>query len=208
MTTSRDDDKWRRATANGDNHLLVLATSPPPSNTIHQHHHLLATMSQTLSPPPPHAVHVTATITPPLASDSSMVHNLNGNNSNNAQTGECGRWYALGTIPTCRLKQAKCFWCISVKLQKCRWLSTYRKPNDSSHIQTHRLFTLHSTASNPQNTWCSQSVPLVTVPTLFPLLHSYLWSSLRSFPIPWPCLLSGDTGGSADASEYPRERLE
>jgi hypothetical protein len=21
------------------------------------------------------------------------------------------------------------------------------------------------------------------------MLHSYLWSSLRSFPIPWPCLL-------------------
>jgi hypothetical protein len=79
--------------------------------------------------------------------------------------------------------------------------SSYRKPDDSSHntnlttLRIHtksmsrRLFTLHSTASNHQNIQCSQSVPPVTIPPLFLVLHSYLWSSLRSFPIPWPCLL-------------------
>jgi hypothetical protein len=77
-------------TTNGDNHLLIPAISPPPSHTVHQHQHLLATASQTPLPLPPHVVHVIATTTSPLASDLSMVHNRDGNNSNNAQTGECG----------------------------------------------------------------------------------------------------------------------
>jgi hypothetical protein len=37
------------------------------------------------------------------------------------------RWYALGTIPMRRPKQAEGFRCISVKLQKCWWLSAHDK---------------------------------------------------------------------------------
>jgi hypothetical protein len=92
----------------------------------------------------------------------------------------CLRWYTSGTIPTHRLKQAKGFRRISVKLQKSWRLSAY--------IQS-RLLTLHSTTSNHQNAQCSRSVPHVTIPPLFPLFHSYLWSCLRSFTIPWLCLL-------------------
>jgi hypothetical protein len=98
------------------------------------------------------------------------------------------QWYALGTIPTCRPKQAEGFRCILVKLQKSQWLRIY-KVDDSPHIQSQWHSALHSTASNCHNTWCSRSVPPVAVSTSSPVLHSYLWSSLRSFPIPWPCLL-------------------
>jgi hypothetical protein len=61
---------------------------------------------------------------------------------------ELGQWYVLDTIPMRRTKQAEDLWCISVKLQKCRRLSTYRKPNNSPHIQSWWHFALHSTTSN------------------------------------------------------------
>jgi hypothetical protein len=98
-------------------------------------------------------------------------------------------WYALGTIPMCRPKQAEGFQCILVKLQKCWRLFAHRKTTTLCIYRTRRLSALHSTASNHQNARCSWFVLPVTVSTLFPVLHSYLWSSLRSFPIPWPCLL-------------------
>jgi hypothetical protein len=90
---------------------------------------------------------------------------------------EYPHWYAFGTIPTHRPKVSDVYW------------SSYRNADDFPQIKKQWLSALHSTTSNPHNAWCSQSVPLVTVSTLFPVLHSYLWSSLRSFPIPWPCLL-------------------
>jgi hypothetical protein len=39
----------------------------------------------------------------------------------------CSHWYTSDTIPTCRPKQAKGFWNISVKLQKSWWLLAYTK---------------------------------------------------------------------------------
>jgi hypothetical protein len=44
--------------------------------------------------------------------------------------------------------------------------SHIQKADDSPQIQTRRLFTLHSNASNPHNAQCSQSVLPVTVSTL------------------------------------------
>jgi hypothetical protein len=46
--------------------------------------------------------------------------------------------------------------------------TTYRiqRADDSPHIQTRRLLTLHSYASNHRNARCSQSVPPITISTL------------------------------------------
>jgi hypothetical protein len=40
------------------------------------------------------------------------------------------------------------------------------------------------------------------------LLTAFLLQVIIPYLILYRLLLSGDTGGSADASEYPRERLE
>jgi hypothetical protein len=101
----------------------------------------------------------------------------------------CNRWYAVGTIPTCRPKQAKGFRRISVKLCRSRWLPMYKKPTT---LRTYKLvnFSLsiltHQTLAMPSVLGLSRLLP--SLPS-FPMLHTYLWSSLRSFPIPWPCLL-------------------
>jgi hypothetical protein len=75
-----------------------------------------------------------------------------------------GGWYATGTLSMHRPKPAKASRCISVKL--CS--------DDSSHMQSQQQF---------------QSVLSIIVYTLIPYTTTYLWSSLRSFPIPWPCSL-------------------
>jgi hypothetical protein len=52
----------------------------------------------------------------------------------------------------CKPKQDESFQRILVKIQKCRQLPTYRKPDDSSHIQTHRLLLsilIHQTLATP-----------------------------------------------------------
>jgi hypothetical protein len=71
------------------------------------------------------------------------------------------------------------------KVSDTYW-SSYRKADNSSHntnlmtlcihtkSMSRQLFTLRSTASNHQNAWCSRSVPPVTIPPLFPVLHTYL----------------------------------
>jgi hypothetical protein len=61
--------------------------------------------------------------------------------------------------------------------------------NNSSHTQSRRHFTLHSCTSNSNNTWRSRSVLSIIVYTLVSYDTTYLWSSLRSFPILWPCSL-------------------
>jgi hypothetical protein len=47
-------------------------------------------------------------------------------------------------------------------------MTTYhiQKDDDSLHIQSQQQYALHSMASNPHNTQCSQSVPSITVSTL------------------------------------------
>jgi hypothetical protein len=100
---------------------------------------------------------------------------------------EC--WYDLDTIPMCRLKQAKGFRCILVKLCKSWWLPAYKKPMT---LCTYKLINIwlsiltHRSLATPGV--LGLSCLLLSLP-LFPMLLSYLWSSLRSFPIPWPCLL-------------------
>jgi hypothetical protein len=99
------------------------------------------------------------------------------------------RWYNLGTIPTCRPMQAEAFRCISVKLCKSRWLPAYKK---LTTLYTYKVNDImlsilrHQTLTMPGVLGLSRlllSLPLV------PMLPPHLWSSLRSFPIPWPCLL-------------------
>jgi hypothetical protein len=51
-------------------------------------------------------------------------------------------------------------------------------------------FTFHSYTSNSCNTRRSRSVLPIIVYTLVSYDTTYLWSSLRSFPILWPCSLS------------------
>jgi hypothetical protein len=98
-------------------------------------------------------------------------------------------WYDSGTIPTHRLMQAEAFRRISVKLCKSRWLPAYKK---TMTLCTYKLVNfllsilMHQTVATPGV--LSLSHLLLSLP-LFPMLLPYLWSSLRSFPIPWPCLL-------------------
>jgi hypothetical protein len=56
-------------------------------------------------------------------------------------------------------------------------------------LQSQWHLTLHSYASNCCNTRRSRSVPPIIVYTLISYDTTYLWSSLRSFPILWPCSL-------------------
>jgi hypothetical protein len=60
---------------------------------------------------------------------------------------------------------------------------------DTSHMQSRRQNPLHSYASNSCNTQRSRSLLPIIVYTLIPYDTTYLWSSLRSFPILWPCSL-------------------
>jgi hypothetical protein len=88
-----------------------------------------------------------------------------------------------------RPKQAKGFQCILVKLCKSQWLPAYKKPMT---LHTYKLIDFllsiltHQTLVTPGVLGLSRL--LLSLP-LFPMLHTYLWSSLRSFPIPWPCSL-------------------
>jgi hypothetical protein len=66
----------------------------------------------------------------------------------------------------CRPMQAEAFQRISVKLCRMPMTSHIYQLNDPSHIQSRRHYALHSYASNPRNTRCSQSVPSITVSTL------------------------------------------
>jgi hypothetical protein len=95
------------------------------------------------------------------------------------------RWYATGTLSMRRPIKADGFQCISVKLCRMpmRRLFAHAKSMTS-------MCTLHSYASNCSNARRSRSVPPIIVSTLVPYTTTYLWSSLRSFPIPWPCSLS------------------
>jgi hypothetical protein len=61
--------------------------------------------------------------------------------------------------------------------------------DDSSHTQSQWQSTLHSYTSHRSNAWRSRSVLPIIVSTLVPYTTTYLWLSLRSFPIPWPCSL-------------------
>jgi hypothetical protein len=102
----------------------------------------------------------------------------------------CGmRWYTLSTIPMHRPKQAEGFQCISVKLQKKPTTSHIQKPTTLSIYKVDDILLSilpHQTITMPGDLGLSHLLP--SLPS-FPMLHSYLWSSLRSFPIPWPCLL-------------------
>jgi hypothetical protein len=85
--------------------------------------------------------------------------------------------------------QAKGFWCISVKLQESRRLSAYIKMTTLSMYKVDDIMLSilwYQTLATPGV--LSLSCLLPSLP-LFPMLHTYLWSSLRSFPIPWPCVL-------------------
>jgi hypothetical protein len=75
-------------------------------------------------------------------------------------------WYDLGTIPMHRLMQAEGFQRISVKLQQKLMTYCIQEADDSQHVQSWWHYALHSTASNPCNAQCSQSVPPITVSTL------------------------------------------
>jgi hypothetical protein len=95
----------------------------------------------------------------------------------------------LRTIPMHRPMQAEAFQRTSVKLQECQRLSVYKK---TMTLHTYKLINfwlsilMHQTIAMPGV--LSLSRLLLSLP-LFPMLPPYLWSSLRSFPIPWPCLL-------------------
>jgi hypothetical protein len=68
-------------------------------------------------------------------------------------------------------------------------LPTYKKPTT---LRKYKLIDfslsilMHQTLTTPGVLSLSRLLPSLP---LFPMLHSYLWSSSRSFPIPWPCLL-------------------
>jgi hypothetical protein len=98
-------------------------------------------------------------------------------------------WYDSGTVPMHRLMQAKAFWRILVKLCKSWWLPVYKK---MMTLYTYKLvdflvsILMHQTIATPSVLGLSHLLPSLP---LFSMLHAYLWSSLRSFSIPWPCLL-------------------
>jgi hypothetical protein len=97
---------------------------------------------------------------------------------------DCG-----ATVPLHRPMQAEAFRHISVKLCKSRWLPAWKKPMT---LYTYKVddimlsILMHQTIATPGVLGLSHLLPSLP---LFPMLHTYLWSSLRSFPIPWPCLL-------------------
>jgi hypothetical protein len=101
-----------------------------------------------------------------------------------------GQWYAIGTISMYRPKQAEGFRCISIKVCRSWQLSMYKKPTT---LHTYELIDFllsiltHQSLTIPGVLGLSHLLPSLP---LFPMLHTCLWSSLRSFPIPWPCLLS------------------
>jgi hypothetical protein len=103
--------------------------------------------------------------------------------------GDSMRWHAIGTVSMRRPKQAEGFQHILVKLCKSRRLTAYQKPTTHCtykvvdillSILTHQTLTMPSVLGL---SCLSLSLPLSA------MLHTYLWSSLRSFPILWPCLL-------------------
>jgi hypothetical protein len=92
-------------------------------------------------------------------------------------------WYALGTIPTRRPKQAEGFWCILVKLQKSRQLSVYNK------MMTLRIYKvddfllsilLHQTLAMPS---------VLSLSCLLPSLPCFLCYILISDHLPHPMTL-------------------
>jgi hypothetical protein len=76
------------------------------------------------------------------------------------------------------------------KISNAYWSSYAEcRCDDTSHTQSRWQNPLHSYASNSSNAWRSRSVLSIIVYTLISYDTTYLWSSLRSFPIPWPCSL-------------------
>jgi hypothetical protein len=102
---------------------------------------------------------------------------------------EGGQWYDSGNIATHRPRQADAFWCISVKLCRRRRLPVYRNMTTLRTCKVDNIFLsilTHQTVAMPGDLGLSHlklSLPLS------PMIPTYLWSSLRSFPIPWPCSL-------------------
>jgi hypothetical protein len=89
-------------------------------------------------------------------------------------------WYALGTIPMHRLKQADGFRCISVKLHKSWQLPTYKKPMTPHISKVNDIILsilMHQTLATPSVLSLSHLLPSLP---LFLMLYTYLWSS---FPI-------------------------
>jgi hypothetical protein len=90
------------------------------------------------------------------------------------------QWYAIGTLSTYRPMQAEGFQCISVKLCKSWWLPAYKK---LTTLHTYKLvdFLLsiltHQSLTMPSVLSLSCLFPSLP---LFSMLHTYLWSSLRS----------------------------
>jgi hypothetical protein len=87
-------------------------------------------------------------------------------------------WYVLGTKSTCRPKQAKGFWQILVKLQKCWWLFAYTN-----------LMTFHSPFYHIKLSKCLvfSVCPACYHPSP---VSCVTFLSLIIFKIPQPCLLS------------------
>jgi hypothetical protein len=81
---------------------------------------------------------------------------------------------------------------------KSRQLTVYQKADNllctkkpmtlHTYKAVHILLSIltHQTLTTPGVLGLSHLLPSLP---LFPMLHTYLWSALRSFPIPWPCLL-------------------
>jgi hypothetical protein len=99
------------------------------------------------------------------------------------------RWYDSGTIATHRPRPANAFRRISVKLCRRRQLPAYRKTTTLCRckVDDKSLSILtHQTIATPGDLGLSCLKPSLP---LSPMIPTYLWSSLRSFPIPWPCSL-------------------
>jgi hypothetical protein len=62
--------------------------------------------------------------------------------------------------------QAEAFWHILVKLHRMPTTSHIYQLDDPLHVQSQQYYALHSYASIPRNTQCSQSVPSITISTL------------------------------------------
>jgi hypothetical protein len=92
-------------------------------------------------------------------------------------------WYALGTIPTHRLKQAEGFQHISVGLQKSWQLSTYKKPMTLSMYKVDDILLSilpHQTLTTPG---------VLGLPHLLLSLLCFLCYILISKIIPYPMTL-------------------
>jgi hypothetical protein len=96
---------------------------------------------------------------------------------------------ASDTLGLRRPMQAEAFRHILVKLCKSRRLPAYKK---LTTLYTYKVddiilsILMHQTIAMHGVLGLSRLLPSLP---LFPMLHTYLWSSLRSFPIPWPWLL-------------------